>query len=199
MENIYNSLRTVFQNLIKENKNNSAFIPAILVLLSIPMPYVFNNIALGLFFLITIITFKKTNFSFQPNLVLPLLLYLLMATSVLWTIDKDITLSALLKEVPLFLIPTSFLISKNFSVIQKQKIFSYYSYSIVLLVVYYSLRAIVRYAVTKDSRVFFYHGENEDDYGLVPKLLNAIHVSVFVAVAFFYFFTKKIKQLKNQK
>ena len=41
--------------------------------------------------------------------------------------------------------------------------------------------------------MFFYHGENDKDYGLVPKLLNAIHMSVFVAVAFFHFFTKEVK------
>jgi O-antigen ligase len=47
--------------------------------------------------------------------------------------------------------------------------------------------------LTQDIRLFFYHGTNEEDYGLVPKLLNAIHVSVFAAVAFFYFFTKEKK------
>ena len=60
-------------------------------------------------------------------------------------------------------------------------------------VLYYGIRAVIRYFILQDTRVFFYHGTNEDDYGLVPKLLNAIHVSVFVAVAFFYFYTKSIK------
>jgi O-antigen ligase len=41
--------------------------------------------------------------------------------------------------------------------------------------------------------VFFYHGENDIDSGLVPKLLNAIHVSVFVAIAFFYFLKQENK------
>jgi O-antigen ligase len=63
----------------------------------------------------------------------------------------------------------------------------------VLIVVFFLLRAIIRYLISKDTRSFFYHGENDDDYGLVPNLLNAIHVSVFVALAFFYFFTKEIK------
>jgi O-antigen ligase len=55
------------------------------------------------------------------------------------------------------------------------------------------VRAIIRYFIFGDARMFFYHGENDKDYGLVPKLLNAIHMSVFVAVAFFYFFTKEVK------
>ncbi|WP_298117765.1 O-antigen ligase [Flavobacterium sp.] len=76
---------------------------------------------------------------------------------------------------------------------QKDKLLKYYSYSMVILVVVFLLRAIIRYAINQDSRAFFYHGEDYNDFGLVPKLLNAIHVSVFVALAFFYFFTKEIK------
>jgi O-antigen ligase len=92
----------------------------------------------------------------------------------------------------LFLIPLVFM-KLRFSINQKSKILKYYSYSMVILVVVFLLRASVRYLINQDSRVFFYHGENDDDYGLVPKLLNAIHVSVFVALAFFYFFTKEVK------
>ena len=77
----------------------------------------------------------------------------------------------------------AFLFSKDFSLAQKQKLISFYSYSMVILASLFSIRALVRYFMLDDIRVFFYHGENEDDYGLVPKLLNAIHVSVFVALA----------------
>jgi O-antigen ligase len=193
MGNTYNSLKTVFQNLIKENTSNNAFIPTLLVLLTIPLSYAVNNVALGLFVIVTLITLKKSNVAFQKPLILPILLYGLMVISYFWSIDKESTLSALSKEIPLLLIPLAFLLFKDFSKEQKQKIITYYSYAMVLLVVYYSVRALVRYTMLHDSRVFFYHGENEDDYGLVPKLLNAIHVSVFVAVAFFYFVTKAIK------
>jgi O-antigen ligase len=193
MGNTYNSLKNVFQNLKKENTSNGNFIPFLLVLITIPLSFAINNIALGLFILVTIFTFKKANFKFQNNLILPIGVYLLMVFSVLWTIDKESTLSALTKEISLLFIPFAFLISKEFYQSQKLKLISYYSYFIVVLVVYYSARAIVRYFVLNDSRVFFYHGEDFDDYGLVPKLLNAIHVSVFVAVAFFNFFTKEIK------
>lgn len=193
MGNIYNSLKNVFQNLIKENRENSSFLPALLVLITIPLSFAVNNMALGLFLLVVLFTFKKTNFKLQVNLILPIILYFLMVVSFFWSIDKESTLSALSKEIPLLLIPLVFLFSKDFSVTQQQKLISFFSYSIVILVSYFSIRAIVRYFMLDDIRVFFYHGENEDDFGLVPKLLNAIHVSVFVAVAFFHFFTKEIK------
>lgn len=116
-----------------------------------------------------------------------------MAVSYFWSIDKNETLPSLSKELPLFLVPLGFFIFKANAAEQKKKIIEYYSHVIVAFVVYYLVRAVIRYFLTNDIRVFFYHGENDKDYGLVPKLLNAIHMSVFVAVAFFYFFTKEIK------
>ena len=163
------------------------------MLLTIPLSYAINNVALVLLVVTALITFKKENFTFQINLIYPIALYGLMLISYFWTIDKPTTLTALLKEIPLLLLPFSFLLIKDLSEDQKQKLVKYYSYSIVLLVIYFLIRALIRYFISYDSRVFFYHGDDTVDYGLVPKLLNAIHVSVFVSVAFFYFFSKTIK------
>ena len=186
-------MKNVFLNLKKENTNNKLFVPILLVLLTIPLSYAINNVALVLLILTALITFKKENFTFQINLIYPIALYILMLISFFWSIDKPTTLTALLKEIPLLLLPISFLLIKDLSEEQKQKALKYYSYSIVLLVIYFLVRALIRYFISHDSRVFFYHGEDTVDYGLVPKLLNAIHVSVFVSVAFFYFFSKTIK------
>ena len=152
-----------------------------------------NNIALGIFLLVAFFTLKKENSKLQNDLVFPLLLYILMIISYFWSIDSKETLAALSKEIPLLLIPIGFLIFKTNTSEQKKKIIEYYSYVITAFVLYYLARAIIRYFIFGDARMFFYHGENDKDYGLVPKLLNAIHMSVFVAIAFFYFFTKEIK------
>lgn len=191
--NIYNFSKNVIQNLIKESKNNSSFTPILLVLSTIPLSFAINNVSLGIFLLVSFITFKKENIKLQKELVFPFLLYVLMAASYFWSIDSKETLSALSKEIPLLLIPLGFFIFKNNTSEQKKRIIEYYSYIIVAFVFYYSIRAVIRYFIYQDVRMFFYHGENEKDYGLVPKLLNAIHMSVFVAIAFFYFFTKEVK------
>lgn len=148
---------------------------------------------MGIFLLVAFISLKREHFKLQKELIFPILLYVLMVISYFWSIDSKATLSALSKEVPLLLIPLGFLIFKTNTSEQKRKIIEYYSYVIVAFVLYYSVRAIIRYLIIGDARMFFYHGENDKDFGLVPKLLNAIHMSVFVAVAFFYFFTKEIK------
>lgn len=191
--NIYSFSKNVIQNLIKENKSNRSFIPILLVLSTIPLSFAINNISLGIFLLVAFISFKRENFNLQKEWILPVVLYVLMALSYFWSIDSKETLSALSKEIPLLLIPLGFFIFKTNTSEQKKKIIEYYSYVIVAFVLYYSIRAIIRYFIFHDSRMFFYHGENDKDYGLVPKLLNAIHMSVFVAVAFFYFFAKEVK------
>ena len=125
--------------------------------------------------------------------MLPILLFVWMAMSYFWSIDKERTLNAIPKELVLFILPVLFLFIPSFNQNIKEKLVKYYSYSIVFLVIVFVTRALIRYILTNDSRVFFYHGEYDDDYGLVPKLLNAIHVSVYTALAFFYFFTKEVK------
>jgi O-antigen ligase len=193
MVNIYNYSKNVIQNLIKENKNNSSFIPILLVLISIPLSFAINNISLGIFLLASFFTFKKENLTFQKELLFPILLYVLMVISLFWSIDSKETLSALSKELPFLLIPLGFFFFKDISVFQKNRLIEFYSFVIVCFVIYFCLRAIIRFSIFGDSRMFFYHGANQYDYGLVPKLLNAIHMSVFVAVAFFYFLTKQVK------
>ncbi len=126
-------------------------------------------------------------------LILPILLYVWMVASYFWTVDVPRTTAAISKEVTLFLIPLAFLIMRPFTKDQILKLVKYYGYAMVFYAVFFMIRAMVRYLIFGDQRAFFYHGEYDDDFGLVPKLLNAIHVSVYVAVAFFYFLNKEIK------
>jgi O-antigen ligase len=193
MGNTYSSLKRVFLNLIKENKDNSSFISLVLLLITIPFGFALNNIAIGLFLLTIIVSFRKRHFNFQAALMAPIVFYFLMVLSYFWSIDKENTLAALPKELALLVIPLGFLWIKDFSRTQKYKIIDFYSHSMVVLALYFLVRAIIRFFLLQDTRVFFYHGVNDNDFGLVPKLLNAIHVSVFVSVAFFYFFTKQVK------
>jgi hypothetical protein len=111
-----------------------------------------------------------------------------MLLSYFWSIDQKSTLVAILKEIPLLIIPLAFFLFKDFTKEQKQKILQYYSYGILGFTIFYYLKAIVRFILTHNTDVFFYHE-------LVTLDVNAIHVSVYVCVAFFYFFTKLNKSI----
>lgn len=184
MEHIYTFLNNVWLDLKTENKIHFSFIPFVLLCCTIPLPLGINNVFLGLFVLSVLL--KPKQFSFQVVLVLPILLFILYAASILWSIDASKSIKTLPKEIGFLIVPLLFMIMKPFSKGQVHKIMKYYSYAMVLYVVFYLTKAIIRYFITGDKAVFFYHE-------LVTEPVNAIHVSVYVAVAFFYFFNRVSK------
>lgn len=139
----------------------------------------------------SIAKFKTHHFSFQKALILPILLYFLMALSLLWSIDLNESLQGLSKEIAFLLIPICFLVNQDLSRDEKTKILQYFSYSYFGFTIYYLLKAVIRYIFTKDTSVFFYHE-------LVTFDVNAIHMSVYISVAFFYFYTKINKNLLDK-
>lgn len=152
-----------------------------------------NNVSTAIFILSVLIFNRNSKISNQFILLIPILLFVWMAASYFWTVDVSRTTTAISKEITLFLIPVTFLLMRPFSRDQILKLLKYYGYAMVFYAIFFLLRATVRYLISGDQRAFFYHGEYDDNFGLVPKLLNAIHVSVYVAVAFFYFLSKEIK------
>ena len=122
MMNIYNFSKNVFQDIKLENKNNPVFVFIILALLTIPLAMILSSISLGFLVVATAIYFKKSNFKFDNNLVLPIILYFLMLLSITWTVDFDRTATALLKQIPLLIIPVCFMVFQSFTENQKQKI-----------------------------------------------------------------------------
>lgn len=193
MKNTYSFLTNAWQEILQDQKLNKSFLPFLFLLISLPTLLVINSISTAIF-IFSVLFFNRINkITFQSAFIFPILLFIWMACSYFWSIDKAATTPAIFKEITLFFIPVSFLIMKPFNKNQVYKLIKYYSYAMVFYTSFFLLRALIRYIITADQRVFFYHGDYNDDYGLVPKLLNAIHVSVYMAVAFFYFLNKEIK------
>lgn len=191
MESTYNYLKIAFQELKSETRQNPSFLLLLFVLISIPLGYAVNGIAVGLFAIVTIITFKKSNFRIEKNIIFPVILYFLMVLSITWSHDIGATVKALSKTLPLLVIPVCFMVLPKFSSQPKKQIIKYYSFGILFFIVYYISRAIIRFFITGDTSVFFYHE-------LVTEGVNAIHASVYVAVAFFYFYTNPAISISNR-
>lgn len=181
-----NSLKNVYQNLKAETLQNKAFLFLLLMLLVLPLGHAVNSIAVGIFVFAAIISSKKGSFKLELVLILPILIYFLMALSLIWSLDTSETLKALGKVVPIILIPIAFMLMPKLSKSSKQNFLKYYSYGISISSFLFLIKAVVRYFLSGNSDVFFYHE-------LVTKEVNAIHVSVFVAIAFFYFLNRKKK------
>ena len=176
------------------NRSHILFLPFLLLIISIPLPIFINNILLLLFTGIVFITTKKRQIKYDSNLFFLVLFFLLSLLSLCWSIDFKSTLNTIPRLIPLMLIPILFMISQSFGVLHIKALLKYYSFVMVVLAIAFMARAVIRYLITNDIRAFFYHGENDLDYGLVPKLLNAIHISVFVAIGYFFFISKQVKK-----
>ncbi|HSD14542.1 MAG TPA: O-antigen ligase family protein [Flavobacterium sp.] len=181
-------MKIVISDIKQQVKDNYLFLPLLLVLITIPMRYAYNSITTGIFIGVSILVFKKKHFRLEKNLIVPIVFYLLMLASLIWTTDEPETKSALFKTLPFLLLPACFMINKPLSQVQTQKIIRYYGYAFVLFAVFYLVRAFVSYCITKESSVFFYHG-------LVTEDVNAIHVSVYMVLAYFSFMIEPSKTI----
>lgn len=165
--------------------NNTLVVLLTLVFFTLPLPYIFNSIATIGFGIFCALKLKSEKFILSKANFLAILLYLLMVISLFWTVDFNDTLDALVKEIPLLVIPLCFCIIRV-SKHQKNQIVANFGYIIFGYTVFYLVKAIIRFLISKDTSVFFYHE-------LVTLDVNAIHVSVYCTLAFFTFLTKQNK------
>ena len=179
-----NFIRTILAYL----KNNRGFLFLFLALITIPFHHLINSFFIFIFILQTV--FAKKRKKKEKYTFLLMLFYALMAVSFFWSTEKTATINALSTGLPLLIIPLSFLISAIDYEKYKSKTLEYYSYSIVFLSAFFILKAFNNYILNRNINVFFFHN-------LVSKELNAVHFSVFVSLAFFYFLTKDTKSIKD--
>ncbi len=195
MDSIYSILKNVQIEAKNENNRYAFFLIISLFVSTIALPLGVNNVVLGAFIVQILIQNKGLKFNKNNYLILPIILYLWMCCSYFWTIDTKATLKALPKEVALLILPLIFLFIPKFDSKTRDKILKYYSVSIVLLVLFFLVRAIIRFLLSGNIAYFFYHGEYDSDTGLVPKVLNAVHVSIYVSFAFFIIIGKAHRRL----
>ncbi|NUY80143.1 hypothetical protein HUK80_04490 [Flavobacterium sp. MAH-1] len=158
------------------------------LLLSVPFSLGMGNIALILFALASLFYFRQHRFfRASTTLLLPVALFLLMAASLIWSIDLPRSLKALPREIYLLAIPVCCMFFPGLDKQQKQSALTKYAYGMALVCVFYLLRATWQYFRTGDTGVFFYHE-------LVTEEINAIHVSIYVATAFFALLPKTGKK-----
>ena len=189
MSNLYSKIVELFKRIIINIKDGDLFIFILLVLITIPFANILNSICIGILLTISLVFFNKNNFNKSTSLLLPIVLYALMALSFFWSIDKSTSMKSLFKEISLFLAPLIFIFSKTIFKQQKEKIIKYYSCSIFLFSIFFIVSAFIKY-FSNDSNVFFGHE-------LVTKELNAVHYSVFVSFSLFYFLTQEVKTIKT--
>lgn len=195
MASIYNFLSNVSGNIREEINKNPVWLWVVLLLTTIPLKLGINNFCL-LGLIITVVVRQKMERKVSFPLLLPMLLYLLMLLSWCWSLDREATTIALSKEIFFVLTPLIFIFFPVMDDQQKTKAILCYGYAMAGYAFFYIVRALIRYIELQDLGVFFYHQEEgKAGFGLVPQLLNAIHVSVFASLAFFVILIRKGKSV----
>lgn len=164
----------------KFTKENAVLYLLGIVLSTLPLNFAVGNIAILILLLSVSADFKKRKFSFNKALILPIILYVVMIFSLIWSIDVDATLLGLKKSVIFLLIPVAFLFIPKFDSIQISKIIRLFGFSMVFYAICFFINAILKYFATQNPEVFFFHE-------LVTLELNAIYMATFASFAMFYF------------
>ena len=150
------------------------------------MGNVYNSISIIFFVLLCILAARRQEFSIRPALLLPILLFVLMVLSLIWSLDTKSSLRALGKEASLLFIPVAFFLNRRLNRKCTDDILKNYSIGMCIFAMYCLCRAIIRYSSTGNHEVFFYHE-------LSGTNLNAIYCSVLLSLALFEFLSKKNK------
>jgi O-antigen ligase len=162
-----------------------------LVLITIPLPYAFSSISITLLTTVSVFSVFFHKVIFKRELVLPILLYVLIVASLLWTINTGKSLRGVERQLPFLLLPLAFICMPSIS---RERLFnSLYLFSIfmALLAVFFIGNGLIIYFLEDTFSSLFYHN-------LVgPWQLNAIYVSVLVAVCLLYIIFYKKKSLLN--
>ena len=178
---------TFLQTSKEGNSYDLSFFCLLLLICTIPLPNLVNNVIVGIMVLHSFFKWKKRIFYFTKEMIFPILLFVWMAISCVWSIDFLESLQALPKESSLLLLPfaCALIFYQN-----KELLIKFYSTSISLYAIFFLLRSVFRFFIENNNTVFFGHE-------LVTKDLNAIHFSAFVSLAFFYFLTKASKVIQD--
>jgi len=159
-----------------------------LVAITIPMGNVYNSFAVIFFVLYSVLSARRQDISFRFALLLPLLLFVLMALSLSWSVDVKSSLKALGKEAALLFIPIAFMLNRRLTRNSAHEVLKNYSIGMCLVGGYFFIRAIVRYLQLGTINVFFYHE-------LSTFKINAIYLSALFSLALFVFVSKRNKTI----
>jgi len=157
-----------------------------LILITLPLENIYVSIA-TIGFVIATIFIKKTRINFEQAFLVPVLFFIIMVMSLLWTNNFSDSLSGLQKALPFLIIPIVFLVIPNFLKESLNRIFKIYGFTMVIYALIYIVIASINYIKTNNANVFFYKN-------LVPEDPGAIYMSVFASFSLFYFV-----QLSNRR
>ncbi|WP_370477435.1 O-antigen ligase family protein [Tamlana flava] len=173
------------------NNNLSVYVVGLL-LATLMLDYGFGSFSLVLLVFYSLFKFFTKNNNevfFDYKLTFPVLLFLWFSVTYFWTIDKSLTLKGIGRISALFLVPFAFCFLPKFTRLEFFKILKAYTVVNFFLGIVFVITSLIRFLESRKLTEFTYHD-------LVSSFnLNAIYVSVFFSLSFFYLFLKPKKRI----
>lgn len=180
---MFNSIANFFKN------QNKFDLLVVFLSISVFLPIPLSNLGALACFVFTIAFFEK--FVKPDKYFIALIFYFFLTiVSFFWSIYPEHTLKSIPRNIFFLIIPLFFIKRRVLNSLKVDFVLKQYSLFCVFISVVFIVRALVRFGLTGEISYFFFHGDYSNDFGLVPKELNAIHVSAFISLSYFYLLTK---------
>ena len=152
-----------------------------LVLISVPMPYTYSSIALAVLGAVAVMGMWHRQLNWRPAYLWPILLFALVVLSLIWTQDIGKSWRGISRQLPLLVMPLSFLFWPKFGRSTWHKGVYIGGVAGAIFALFAVARAALRSADQGDYSPFFYH-ELVDFWAL-----NAIYISAVSATYVLFF------------
>jgi len=159
------------------------------LLISLPLPYGFSTGILIVLLAVSLFSARYNKISFQKEYLIPVLIYLLLVLSLLWTGSIENSLRGLERQLALVLIPLAFLLMPAISRDTRDNILYTFAVGLALFGIFFIGIAFIDYQESANINRFFYHSL------VSPLELNAIYLSVMVSLSGLFLLFSKSKSL----
>jgi O-antigen ligase len=165
-------------NILRSQYTYVVIIAGLLVML--PLAHGFSTGALIVLLAVSLASVRYHKVEFQREFFLPILFYLLMVASLLWSDNVKASSRGLERQLALLLIPIAFTFMPRITKKTRNIILYYFSLGMLVFALFFMGRAFVVYITEQDQGVFFYHSL------VAPLGLNAIYISVLVSLCILF-------------
>ena len=136
-----------------------SFLPWViaLVLFSIPLPYVYSTVGVGLLLLVGLWGAWKGHVNRKWGYFWPIALFGLMVLSMAWSEDLDKSVRGLIRQLPFLLVPLAFMFWPTMDQKSFQKGVRLGSHAMALMALFFMINALILWVNGASNAVFFYH------------------------------------------
>jgi O-antigen ligase len=165
-------------NILRSQNTYIVLIAGLLVML--PLLHGFSTGALIVLLVVSLASVRYHKVEFRKEFFLPILFYLLMVASLLWSDNVKASSRGLERQLALLLIPLAFAFMPRITKKTRNIILYYFSLGMSLFAFLFTGIAMANFIADRDPGVFFYHSL------VAPLGLNAIYISVFVSLCILF-------------